>query len=169
MQRIDWRLGALTLTISFVLAACAAPIAPSPPVPPSAAPPDAPVTSPPDDGVVPPDPGGAKLVVPKPGQLDVHAVSAEAITATVDGRNVTLDISWWSGVEPCTILDTVVIETGPGSFAITLQEGRGPEEVACIAIAEQHRTVVDLGELEPGTYQVTDATGGAPAIEFTVA
>lgn len=168
MQRIDRRLGALTLTIGLVLTACAATGGASPSLPPTAAPPDAPVTSPPDDGVVPPEPGGAKLVVPKPGQLDVHPVSAEAITAAVDGRNVTLDITWWSGVEPCTILDTVIVETGPGSFAITLQEGRGPEEVACIAIAEQHRTIVDLGELEPGTYQVTDATGGAPPIEVTV-
>ena len=168
MQRIDRRLGVLTLTIGLILSACAATGGSSPSAPPSDQPPDAPVSSPPDDGVVPPDPGGARLVIPKPGQLDVHPVTAEAITATVDGRHVTLDITWWSGVEPCSILDTVVVETGPQSFAVTLREGRGPEEIACIAIAEQHRTVVDLGELAPGTYTVTDATGGAPAIEVVV-
>ena len=168
MLRIDRRLGVLTLAIGLILSACSATGGGVPSASPSEPPPEAPVTSPPDDGVVPPDPGGARLVVPKPGQLDVHPVSAEAISATVDGRHVTLDITWWSGVEPCTILDTVIVETGPQSFAITLREGRGPEEVACIAIAEQHRTVVDLGELEPGTYQVTDATGGAPAIEVVV-
>ena len=168
MQRIDRRLGVLTLTIALILSACAATGGSSPSMPPSDQPPDAPVSSPPDDGTRPPDPGGARLVIPKPGQLDVHPVNAEAITATVDGRHVTLDITWWSGVEPCSILDTVVVETGPQSYAITLREGRGPEEVACIAIAEQHRTVVDLGELAPGTYTVTDATGGAPAIEVVV-
>ena len=108
------------------------------------------------------------MVVPKPGQLDVHPVSAESLAATVDGRTVVISVDWWSGVEPCTVLDSIVVERGDGTYAITLREGRGPGDVACIAIAELHRTFIDLGELVPGTYLVTDATGGAPAIEVVV-
>jgi hypothetical protein len=87
----------------------------------------------------------------------------------VDGRNVTITIDWWSGVEPCTILDSIVVERGEGAFAITLREGRGPGEVACVAMAEKHRAFVDLGQLEPGTYTISDATGGATPIEVVVA
>ncbi len=82
---------------------------------------------------------------------------------------MTVSVDWWSGVEPCTILDSIVVAKGDGSFAITLREGRGPEEVACIAIAELHRAFIDLGDLEPGTYTISDATGGAAPIDVVVA
>jgi hypothetical protein len=174
LQRVGRATTALLL-LTLVLAACGGAAASS--APPSADPsPDAPVvTDPPagdsggDDGSggVPPA-DGAKVVTPRPGQLDVHPVSAETLRATVDGRSVVVAVDWWSGVEPCTILDTIVVERGDGSFAITLHEGRGPEDVACIAIAELHRAFIDLGELEPGTYAIRDATGGAPDIEVVV-
>ena len=154
------------LMLTLVLAACGAAAEPSPPPDP-----DLPVATepaPPGDGGGGAPIDGVKVVTPRPGQLDVHPVSAETLRAEVDGRKVLVTIDWWSGVEPCTILDTIVVERGEGSFAITLREGRGPEEVACIAIAEQHRAFVDLGELEPGTYTISDATGGAPAITVTV-
>jgi hypothetical protein len=170
--RTGWRLRAAILSLSLVLAACGGGAGPSP-SPIVTDPPDAPVTAPPNDGggdggggVLPPD--GAKVVVPRPGQLDVHPVSAESITAKVDGRNVVVGLDWWSGVEPCSILDTVVVERQEMAFVITLREGRGPEDVACIMIAELHRTFVDLGELEPGTYTIRDGTGGAPDIEVVV-
>lgn len=162
---------AAVLTIALSLAACSdgsgTSASPSPtPIEPS---PDGVVTSPPDaGGPSAPIDGDAKTVEPRPGQLDVHPVSAETMRAAVDGRSVTLTIDWWSGVEPCTILDSIVVERGDASFAIMLREGRGPEEVACIAIAEKHRAFVELGELEPGTYTIRDATGGAPAIEVIV-
>jgi hypothetical protein len=162
--------GLLLLTI--LLAACGGAATAS--LPPSADPsPDTPIATnpPPDDGdggggAPPAD--GAKIVVPRPGQLDVHPVPAETLRATVDGRSVEVSVDWWTGVEPCTILDTIIVQRGDASFAITLNEGRGPEDVACIAIAELHRTFIDLGELEPGTYTIRDATGGAPDIEVVV-
>lgn len=152
------RATAALLSLAIVLAACSA----------TSAPPDTPVATDPGSGEVPPADGGAKVVVPRPGQLDVHPVAAEQLTASVDGRTVVVTVDWWSGVEPCTILDSIIVARGEGSFAITLREGRGPEEVACIAIAERHRAEVDLGELEPGTYTISDATGGAPPIEVVV-
>lgn len=163
------RLTAALLTLTLLLAACsAAGGASTPSGPPASPPPEAPVTSPPDGGSFPPLADGAKVVVPRPGQLDVRPVNAETLAAKVDGRSVTVAIDWWSGVEPCTILDSIVVERHESGFAITLREGRGPEDVACVAMAELHRAFVDLGELEPGTYTISDATGAAPAIEIVV-
>ncbi len=167
------RLGALTITLalSLALVGCSSG-APS-------APPSDTLTAPPSATPQPSDPppasdepggiGGVKVVVPRPGQLDVHPVAAETLTASVDGRRLTVTIDWWSGVEPCTILDTVLVETKADGYAITLREGRGPEDVACIAIAEQHRTVVEFpDDLAPGTYTIRDGAGGAPAIEVVI-
>jgi hypothetical protein len=114
------------------------------------------------------DPSGGKLTIPKPGQLDVHEIKAESLSTVVDGRRVVLTIGWTSGVEPCYTLDTILVTKGDHSFAITLREGHGAEDVMCIQIAEMKRTEVELGDLEPGTYTITDATGGAPAIEVVV-
>lgn len=119
-----------------------------------------------DDGGIVPPAGG--VVVPKPGQLDVHPIPAETLSARVDGRRVVVTVGWTSGVEPCSVLDTVVVERGEASFAITLREGHGPGDQVCIAIAEAKTTEIDLGELEPGTCTITDATGGAAPIEVVV-
>jgi hypothetical protein len=115
------------------------------------------------------DPLG-RIVVPKPGQLDVRAIPAETLSATADGRRVTLTIDYTSGVEPCYILDSIVVavDADAKTFAITLREGHGPEDVMCIEIAESKRTVVDLGDLAPATYTISDTTGGATPITITV-
>lgn len=179
------RLGALALTLTLGLAVVGCSSG-APSAPPSDGPDEIPIgTLPPDTGVgdgdgvggnpggggggviAPPD--GAKVVVPRPGQLDVRPIPAETLTATLDGRRLTVAATWWSGVEPCSILDSVIVTSEDGGFAITLQEGRGPEDVACIAIAEQHRTFIEFpDDLAPGTYTIRDATGGAPAIEIVV-
>jgi hypothetical protein len=114
------------------------------------------------------DPSAGKLVVPKPGQLDVHPISAQKLSAIVDGRRVVVTVHYTSGVEPCYMLDSILVARGDKSFAITLREGNGGGDVVCIEIAEMKRTQVDLGELAPGTYTITDATGGAPGIEVVV-
>jgi len=170
------RLGAGLLSLSMLLVACSAAAGPSASVPPVSLSPDVPVTAPPSDPADPSqdpsqDPGivdGAKVVVPKPGQLDVHDVSADSLTARVDGSTIVVTASWFSGVEPCNVLDTVIVAKGGGSYAITLREGHGPEDVACIAIAELHKTEIAIPDVAPGTYQITDGTGGAAPIEVTV-
>ncbi len=166
------RLGVGLLSVSLVLVACSAAAGPSASAPPPSAPPDAPITAPPSDGSVgQPDPGGiggGNLVVPKPGQLDVRDVPADALAARVDGSTIIVTATWTSGVEPCNVLDHVVVTKGDGSYAITLREGHGPEDVVCIAIAEQHRTEIAIPDVAPGTYQITDATGNAAPIEVTV-
>ncbi len=116
------------------------------------------------------DPLG-RVVVPKPGQLDVRAIPAQSLSAAVTGRRVTLTIDYTSGVEPCYTLDSIVVAVGAdaGTFAITLREGHGPGDVACIEIAQFKRAIVELGELAPGTYTISDAAGGAAPITVTVA
>ena len=114
------------------------------------------------------DPNGGRIVIPKPGQLDVHPISAQTLSATVTGRRVVISVAYASGVEPCSVLDSIVVRTGPGAFEITLREGHGPGEVVCPDLAEFKRALVDLGELDPGTYTITDGTGGAAPISVTV-
>ena len=159
--RIARRVGVGILALAFGLAACGSPTSP----------PDVTVTSPPIDGgggsVAPPG-GGGKLVVPKPGQLGVRAIPAEELTATVDGSTIVVTATWTSGVEPCSVLDSIVVDRGEGTFSITLREGHGPEEIACIAIAEQHRTVFGIPDVEPGTWTIRDAMGVAPDIQVVV-
>ncbi len=111
---------------------------------------------------------GGKLVVPKPGQLDVRTVPADELVARVEGTDIIVTVSWTTGVEPCNVLDQVIVGEGDGSYSITLREGHGPEDVACIAIAETHMTEVVIPSVAPGTYQITDAAGGAAPIEVTV-
>ena len=113
-------------------------------------------------------PGAGRIKLPKPGQLEVRPLAAQSMSAAVDGRHAVVTVTFAIGVEPCSILDSVVVEHGDRSFTITLREGHGPGNQPCIMIAEIARTVVDLGDLEPGTYAVTDTTGGAPAISFVV-
>ena len=115
-----------------------------------------------------PPPAGGELTLPQPGQLDPRDIAAELLDAVVDGRAVTLGITWTSGVEPCYVLDSVLVTPGDHTFAITLREGHGPGDVACIEIAVQKHTIVELGELDPGTYAIADTTGGATQIEVVV-
>ena len=58
---------------------------------------------------------------------------------------------------------------GDGTITITLNEGRGPQEIACIAIAEQHVTEFEIPDVAAG--HVDDhATRAAvaPPVEVTV-
>ena len=168
--RSTGRLGAGLLAVT-ILAACASGAGSSgaPTQPPS----DAPISAPPSDGtgVDPnPDPGiGAKPIVPKPGQaIDVHPVVADTVAARVDGNKIIVTMTWTSGVEPCTILDSIVATKGDGTYTVTLNEGSSPQEIACIAIAEQHVTEFEIPDVAAGTWTITDSGGVAPPVQVTV-
>ena len=166
------RLGAGIVLVTMLLAACSAAAAPSASGPPVDTSPDTPVSAPPSDGsgggVDPGGIGGGDLVVPKPGQLDVHDVSIDELQARVQGNSIFVTASWTSGVEPCNVLDQIVVTEGTGAYAITLREGHGPEDVVCIEIAMTKRTEFEIPNVKPGTYQISDATGRATPIEVTV-
>ena len=162
------------LSIAMLLVACSSgagsSTAPSPN--PSAAPPDAPVTAPPSTGVgtdpvFPGDPARA-FVVPKPGQLDVHPVPIDSFSARVDGSTIVVTATWTSGVEPCNVLDRIGVDPKDGTFTVTLMEGHGPQEIACIMIAEQHRTEFEIPTTAAGIYTIADAGGLATPIQVTV-
>ena len=170
------RLATGLLSTALVLAACSSAAGPSAPAPsaaptenPTQVPPDAPVTAPPSDGTgqIPVEPGG-KFVVPKPGQLDVHPVQSDSLAARVDGSTIIVTATWTSGVEPCNVLDSIEVRKGQARFTITLREGHGPEEILCIAIAEQHKTEFEIRDVAPGTYTLVDSGTLAPPIEVTV-
>ncbi|HEX5824638.1 MAG TPA: hypothetical protein VFY18_09300 [Candidatus Limnocylindrales bacterium] len=176
----------LVAAISVALAACSGAAAPS----------SAPATSGPDPTPVPTANGGAgggsggnpgiggggvtdpapvdpgvgepTLVRPRPGQMDPHPVGPISLQASVDGRHVLVKVSWWSGVEPCHVLDSVRVDRAASDIAITIIEGASARDVACIEIAQLKATIVDLGDLEPGTYTIRAPNGEAPPIQVVV-
>ena len=174
----------LGLAALFTLGACAGAAAPagsSTPTSPSAsAPADIPggggpsdgpdigVGAPVDPGPVDPGAGQPALVIPKPGQLNPRPLPAETLEASVDGRRVLVKATWWSGVEPCYVLDSVKVDRSDNEIAITLIEGSSDLNAACIEIAMQKATIVDLGELEPGTYTISSPGGDAVPVTVTV-
>jgi len=162
-------IGSTGLLVVMLVAACSQGAASAPTTTePIATNPDTPVgNEPPAGGGGNPGVGG-ELTVPQPGQLDVHAVSADSLEAAVDGRRVTVRIAWTSGVEPCSVLDTILVDQGEMAFAITLQEGHAPGDNICIEIAKFKFALVDLGELGPGRYTISDGTGGAAPIQVVV-
>lgn len=125
---------------------------------------DNPIRQPPID----PGAGQPTLVVPRPGQRDLRPVSPMTLQASVDGRRVLVKVIWYSGVEPCNVLDSVKVERSGTDIAITPFEGTGDANAMCIEIAVLKATIVDLGELEPGTYRIGSPGSDAPPVEITV-
>jgi hypothetical protein len=72
-------------------------------------------------------------------------------------------------VAPCNALDSVTIEKDEAAKTIklTVIEGSGRGDAACIDIAELKATTVDLGVLAPGTWTIS-AEGDAPAITLVI-
>lgn len=99
-----------------------------------------------------PCPGGKppvprpQVVVPTPGMADVHARPFD--DAKVADDDVTVNVDFTSGVEPCSVLDHVDVSSGANAVTITLYEGYDPSagQVACIDIAVFKRVVVTLDQ-----------------------
>jgi hypothetical protein len=110
--------------------------------------PDAVVSYTPCPGDEPPavnDPdAGAQLVEPTPGMADVRSHISDHVVVSDDGRSVT--VFFWSGVEPCYVLDHVDVDEAPDAVTITLFEGHDTSDgdVACIDIALLKKVVVRL-------------------------
>ena len=174
------------LFLSLVLAACSGGAAPTPsptrqptePPPtqvPGGASPGAPsapgngtVTKPGGGGSDPGNPGG-DFTVPAPGTtVNPRDVAIQLLEVRVDGRAVSVIAHWTSGVEPCYVLDTVSAKKDGNEFTVSLTEGSGDADAMCIEIAQEKRTLIDLGELEPGDYVVAANGETAPAVPFTV-
>jgi hypothetical protein len=114
--------------------------------------------------------GNATYVTPAQGLLNLHAVNVQLVRAVVnDDRTATADLRWWSGVEPCSQLDSVQIERDETAKTIRLKviEGSRGGQVACIDIAQLTATQVNLGTLASGTWTIS-ADGDAPAIKLDI-
>jgi hypothetical protein len=126
-------------------------------------------------GVVPVDPapvdpnvGDATLVRPLPGRLNPRPVTPIALQASVDGRHVLVKITWYGGVEPCSVLDSVTIERSGTDISLSPIEGVSDPNAICIEIAVLKATIVDLGDLEPGTWRITAPGSEAPPVVLTI-
>ena len=120
---------------------------------------------------IPVDPGlgQAKLVIPRPGQLNPRPVGAASLEPAVTGHHVLVKVTWWSGVEPCNVLDSVLVDRSGTDITIQLVEGTSDANAICMEMAEQKSTIVDLGELEPGTYTIwAGGKGDAKPVTITV-
>jgi hypothetical protein len=172
------RLVPLVGALAVVIAACSsgggaspAPATASPPPsvapsPSDSAPPGSGVTDP--GGGVPGDPGGlAKQVRIWPNALDPHPIVVTNIIPSLNGRRLAVQLEWMSGVEPCNVLAAINVVPNGTTFDITVLEGVGDPNAMCIEIAELHAAIVDLGELQPGTYLIR-AAGEAPPVEVVV-
>ncbi len=124
----------------------------------------------PSQGPVPVDPilGQPQIVRPLPGRIDSHPVAPVKLEASVDGRRVRVKVSWWGGIEPCSVLDSVKVSRSGTEIAITPFEGASEANVACIDIAVLKATIVDLGEPDPGTWRISSPGSDAPPIEVTI-
>ena len=95
-------------------------------------------------------PGGAKFEVVKPydGGVDQsRAIPWERSRARGTDDSEFLLI-YWSGVEPCNVLDRVEVTEKPGRVVATIFEGSAADQqnVACIEIAMQKAVVITLDE-----------------------
>ena len=121
-------------------------------------------------GPTPVDPGAGQptIVIPKPGQKNPHPVRPMTLLASVDGRHVLVKVSWYSGVAPCNVLDSVNVERSGSDIAISLMEGSSDLAVMCIEIAQLKATIVDLGDLLPGPYTISAPNSEAPPVQITI-
>ena len=100
--------------------------------------------------------------------MDVHDVSVEQLTARVAGRHVVVNARWWSGVEPCNVLDSVGVKRDGTTITVAVREGTSARDAMCIEIAMLKVVAIDLGDLEPGNYTIVASQGSAPAISVQV-
>ena len=93
-----------------------------------------------------PGTGEPQIVEPTPGMDNVRQTSFD--TAAIGADDTTLTIVFWSGVEPCYVLDRVDVSYGADVVTVTLFQGSDPNagDVACIDIALQKQVTVTLSE-----------------------
>jgi hypothetical protein len=86
------------------------------------------------------------IVVPRSAMVDVRPISFTSATVGPDDR--TVDVQFWSGVEPCSVLDHVDVAYGTDTVTITLFEGSDPSAgmVACPDLAMLKQVTVALDQ-----------------------
>ena len=127
------------------------------------------ITNPsPDPGAVDPIAGEPQIVRPVPGRANAHPVAPVKLEAQVDGRRVLVKVSWYGGIEPCSVLDSVKVTRSGNDIQITPFEGASDPNAICIEIAVLQATIVDLGEPDPGTWRILSPGSDAPPVQVTI-
>jgi hypothetical protein len=82
----------------------------------------------------------------KPTGDAVKPRKARWTTAKPVSKGRKIQLVWWSGVAPCTVLDRVTVKETGKRVTITLYEGASAKakNVSCIMIAIQKTTTVKL-------------------------
>lgn len=85
-------------------------------------------------------------VTPRPGMADLYPMGWDRVDVADDDRTIT--VHFWSGIEPCYVLDHVDVAYADDTITITLYEGHDPqaEDVACIEIAMAKSVTIQLDE-----------------------
>jgi hypothetical protein len=95
------------------------------------------------------------VVVPRAGMANVRPIAFTSAIVRADDR--TVDVQFWGGVEPCSVLDHVDVAYGADTVTITLFDGSDPNAgmVACPDIAMLKQVTVPLDQ-EPAGRQIVD-------------
>ncbi|MER7208030.1 hypothetical protein ABZ470_18815 [Streptosporangium sp. NPDC020072] len=103
---------------------------------------------------------------PKPVKPEGHAIGPRKVAwlsakPSKDGRS--LRVVWWSGVEPCQVLDRVTVKQTSKRVTVTLWEGQSGkiQNPVCIDIAIKKVTTVKL-KAPLGHRKVVDGAKPAP-------
>jgi len=101
------------------------------------------------------------LVEPTPGMDDVRPIPWEDVQLLDEPR---VRVRYWSGVEPCHVLDSVEVEETDTTITITLHEGSEPQDggepPVCVQIARW--TAVDVRLDAPvGDREIVDGASTA--------
>ena len=123
--------------------------------------PDAPVTGSPPASSAPggAGSGGATLVVPTPGSGPTTVVSPVGLRAGVSGGRGWARVTWYGGIEPCSVLRPVQISRRGQTIRLVLREGSDAAPgTACAELAMKKAVRVSLGALDPGSYTVAAGT-----------
>lgn len=118
-------------------------------------------TDAPSDGA-----GATQLTLPAPrvvhdGVQDAAPRPFERVRA--DETDDSLHVIYWTGVEPCAVLDDIEVEATTEAVTITLQEGYLADEdgqvPACIEIAEEVSVRIPFDDPLAGRALIDGATG----------
>jgi hypothetical protein len=115
-------------------------------------------------------PGNPTIVTAHPGQANLRLAHPYQLSSRIDGTgHVIVRVRWYGGIEPCETLDSVVVTRDGNRFTLTVRVGAPAGlNVACIEIAQDTATLVDLGVLPPGTHTIRADPGDAPPLTLNV-
>ncbi len=111
----------------------------------------------------------AEMVKPRAGMKDVHPTNWEKAEALSERKVL---VTFYGGVEPCYVLDSVKVKYGDKAITISLFSGSDPNkpDAVCIEVAQLKQVEVDLTEdvdgrdFKDGSPDATSGTQDGPGM-----